>query len=347
MTISRSKTIALIVALCALVLGAMYGTYDYGKRTGQSQGYQWGLKKGRIEGARERPPEPVNRGHSATQLALAKEVAALGLEAGELEPLAALMNRAPSPCAGAAKRGVSLATALVDSSKKCPGFAASQARLALAASRSFDDPDEALAVLRIERRADLATDGRPSRGNPEAQVVLVEWADFQCPYCVRSQKLVEGLLSSREDFKVVFKHFPLSFHPAALPAALAVEAAREQGRFWEMHDALFDLGKGIGDGIDPDAQIPEDGPVPFEQVAERLGMDRSRYRQDYRSQEARDRVEADRNEALQLGVKGTPSFFIGGRRVAGRLSVAAFSALVDKALGERAGTFSWDLQPAP
>jgi protein-disulfide isomerase len=344
---SRSKTAALIVALCALVLGSMYGTYEYGKRTGQSQGYQWGLKKGRLEGARQRPPEPVNRGHSTTQLALAKEVAALGLEPGELESLAALMNRAPSPCGSAARRGVSLATALVDPTKACPGFAGGQARLALAASRSFDDPDEALAVLRIERRADLATDGRPSRGNPEAQVVLVEWADFQCPYCARSQELVEGLLSRREDVKVVFKHFPLSFHPAALPAALAVEAAREQDRFWEMHDALFALGKGIGKGIDPDVQIPEEGPVPFEQVAEDLGMDRARYRQDYRSQQARDRVEADRAEALRLGVKGTPSFFIGGRRVVERPSVDSFSALVDKALGERAGSFSWDLQPAP
>jgi len=344
---SRSKTAGLIVVLLILAAGSSYGTYQYGKRLGQSQGYSWGLKKGRIEGARRRPPEPVNRGHSGSRLSQTQEVTALALEPGELEALSTLMNRAPSPCGRAASRGVSLATALVDADKACPGFAASQVRLALAALRSFDDAEEALAVLRIERRANLNVEQRPSRGNPEAKVVLVEWADFQCPYCVRSQRLVEGLIAHRNDVKVVFKHFPLSFHPAALPAALAVEAAGEQGRFWEMHDALFDLDDRIGEGIDPDAQVPETGPVPFEALAGKLGLDVTRFRSDFRSDAVRGRVEADRKEAMQIGVKGTPSFFIDGRRVIERPSVESFSLLVDKALGEREGRFSWDLQPAP
>ena len=175
----------------------------------------------------------------------------------------------------------------------------------------------------------------------------MEWADFQCPYCVRSQRLLEELVAERDDVRVVFKHFPLSFHPAALPAALAVEAAGEQDRFWEMHDALFELGKDIGAGIDPDKQVPETGAVPFEELAKKVGLDVMRFRSDFRSEAIRGRVEADRKEAKEIGVNGTPSFFIGGRRVVERPSVESFSLLVDKAIGEREGRFSWDLQPAP
>ncbi len=341
------KLAALVVAVSVVSLGGMYGSYHYGKRVGQTQGYGWGVKKGRVEGARERPPEAVNRNHTAVELAATDAVAGLSLSPGELEALATLMNRAPSPCRRAARRGVSLATSLVDPKNSCPGFGPSQARLALAALRSFDDADEALAVLRIERRALLQTQGRARRGNPDAPVVLVEWADFQCPYCVRVTALVDRLLEQRDDVQVVFKHFPLSFHPAALPAALAVEAAGKQGRFWEMHDALFAMGKAIGEGIDGDAPLPDSGPVPFESVAADLGLDVERFRRDVRSEELRGLIEQDRKEAMSIGVKGTPSFFIDGRRVVERPSVGNFSMLVDKAIGEREGRFSWDLKPAP
>ena len=344
---ARNKIVGLVLVLAVLVAGSSYGAYRHGKKVGHSQGYEWGVKKGRIDEARKRPPEPIDRGYSGSELAGSEAVLALQLEEGELDALAALMNLAPSPCRRDAKRGVSLATALADPDKSCPSFAVSQARLALAALRTFDDAAEALAVLRVERRANLRVDERPTRGNPASEVVLVEWADFQCPYCVRSLDLVEGLLARRDDVRVVFKHFPLSFHAAALPAALAVEAAREQGRFWEMHDALFALGKGVGKGIDKEDPVPETGPVPFEQIAEDLGLDAGRFRQDYRSEAVRDRVEEDREEGLSVGVRGTPSFYIDGRRVVERPSVENLSLLVDKALSERQGRFSWDLPTAP
>jgi len=339
----NKKAVVLVLLLIVVALGGAFASYEYGKRVGQSQGYEWGQRKGRLEAARQRPPEPVDRKHTVQQLSANQALAGLSLEPAELSALVALLNRAPSPCRRGARKGVSLATSLVDPDKSCPAFAASQVRLALAALRSFDDPEEALAVLRVERRAQLRSKDRPVRGNPEAQVVLVEWADFQCPYCVRSQSLVDALLERRDDFKVVFKHFPLSFHPAALPAALAMEAAASQGRAWEMHDALFELGKSIGDGIDADEQVPASGPVPFEAQAQAMGLDLEQYRADFRSDGAREQVDADRDEALSVGVKGTPSFFIDGRRVVERPSVESFSALIDKALAERAGRFSWDL----
>ncbi len=122
-----------------------------------------------------------------------------------------------------------------------------------------------------------------------------------------------------------------------------MDAAAAQGQAWEMHDALFALGKSIGDDIDPDEQVPANGPVPFEAQAKSIGLDLERFRVDFRSDNARAQIDADRDEALAVGVKGTPSFFIDGRRVVERPSVENFSKLLDKALGERSGRFSWDL----
>ncbi len=201
-------------------------------------------------------------------------------------------------------------------------------------------------MLRVETRVAPSTEGRARRGNPDADVVLVEWSDFQCPYCTRAQRPIHGLLEARDDVAFVYKHMPLSFHPAAYPAALAVEAAGKQGRFWEMHDALFDLGKGIGDHVDKEVPVPPAGPVPFESLAEELGLDVERYRADFRSDEVEAIVAADREEAAALGVNGTPTFFVGDRRVRERLSVPVLTALVDKAKGEREYRFAWDLEPS-
>ncbi|MBJ94500.1 MAG: hypothetical protein CMP23_08475 [Rickettsiales bacterium] len=343
--LSKRNLVVFLLSL-AVAGGASYGSYQYGKRVGQSEGYEWGQRKGRLDAARERPPQPVDRGHTAEQLRASGALDGLGLEEAELPAFVDLLNRAPSPCRGGARKGVSLATALVDAERACPAYATAQLRLARAALRSFSDLEESLAVLRVERRADLDVAGRSVRGDPEAPVTLVEWADFQCPYCVRSRQLIDALLE-RSEVKVVFKHFPLSFHPAALPAALAMEAAGLQDRAWEMHDLLFDLGKGIGDGLDPDEQIPEQGPVPFEEQAQELSLDLERYRADFRSAEVRAIVEADRTEALSVGVKGTPSLFIDGRRVVERPTVENLVRLVEKAAAERAGRFSWDLAPSP
>ena len=344
---TRKKRLAVGLLFAVVTLGGAFASYEYGKRVGQTEGYEWGQRKGRLEAARQRPPEPVDRKHTAAQLGVNPAVSSLGLDELELASLTALLNRAPSPCGRDARKGVSLATALVDPQTACEAFAVAQVGLALAALRSFDDPDEALAVLRVERRAQLSFEGRPVRGNPDADLVLVEWADFQCPYCVRSQRLIDDLLARRDDFKVVFKHFPLSFHPAALPAALAMEAAADQGQSWAMHDALFALGKSIGDDIDPDDQVPASGSVPFEDQARIIGLNLEQFRQAFRSEAARAQVAADRAEAMAVGVKGTPSFFIGGRRVVERPSVENFSRLLDKALAEREGRFSWDLSEAP
>ena len=336
-----------VVAILAAVAGV--GVYHFVRADDlRREGYLIGLRHGEVKAARAGPPAVRDVRQPLEQLTATQAWRALGpLDEVEAERLASLLNRAPSPCRGQARRGHSLATNLVDPEHECGGVDA-QVELALAALRTFPgDDQEALAVLRAERRARPDLTDRPLRGNPDADVVVVEYGDFQCPYCVRVLALTDALLEERDDVALAFKHLPLSFHPAALPAALAVEAAAEQDRFWEMHDALFALGKGIADHVDRRSPVPEEGPVPFEALAADLGLDVDRFRADFRSERVRARVDADLAEARALGVSGTPTFFVDSRKAQERLNVQTLVRLVDKATAERAWRFSWDLEPAP
>ena len=133
-------------------------------------------------------------------------------------------------------------------------------------------------------------------------VELLEYGDFQCPYCrdaVRSIERVLDRLDGRVRF--VFRHFPVSGkHPRAQEYAEAAEAAGAQGRFWEMHDLLF----------------AERDPDPVA-LAERLGLDLPRFEEELRSGAHRDVVAADRAAGEAAGVAGTPAFFVAGRRYRG------------------------------
>ena len=343
----KDHAITLVVSLLLLGVG-FGGGYWRGQQTGYASGFSDGQRNGEVKAARSAPPATRDRGHTLEQLSATEAWAALPeLAEGEAAALVQTVNQAPTPCGRAARRGVSVATALVLEEHACIS-APGSLRLGLAALRSFpDDPGEAVAVLRVEKRVAPNIEGRARRGNPDADIVVVEWSDFQCPYCTRAAPVIDELLEARDDVAVVYKHFPLSFHPAALPAALAAEAAGRQGRFWEMHDALFALGKGIGDRVDKKGTVAPEGPVPFEDLAKDLGLDVERFRSDLRSDEVAAVVQADQDEAKILGVGGTPTFFVADRRVRERLTAASLSALVDKARGERDLHFSWDLAPAP
>ena len=343
----REFRAALVFVVLLAIGGGVGGGWVWGKQVGISRGYRIGLLRGEVRAARKGPPPVRNTGRTAGELGATGAWRGLGpLQEGEGAALAGLLNEAPAPCWKLARKGLSLATTLLDHGDECAPVV-EQTRLALVALRTFpDDPDEALAVLRVERRVRPEVDGRPVKGNPDADVVLVEWGDFECPYCTRAQPVVEALLEQRADVKVVFKHFPLSFHPAAMPAALAAEAAGEQGRFWEMHDALFALGKDLRKQV-PDGPMAASGPVPFEAQAAELGLDIERFRADYRSDALRARVDADLAEGRAIGVTGTPSFYVDARKVEERLHPATLSRLVDRAAAERAWRFHWDLPLPP
>lgn len=144
----------------------------------------------------------------------------------------------------------------------------------------------------------------PVRGAPMAATTIVEFSDFQCPYCGRAHPLVADALAQLEGkVKLVFKHFPLPGHPRALPAAKAAEAARMQGKFWEMHDMLFGH----------QAALEDSDLIGY---AQQLGLDVDRFKQDMTSAAVAERVERDQALGRALGVDATPSLFINGRRFA-------------------------------
>jgi protein-disulfide isomerase len=178
-----------------------------------------------------------------------------------------------------------------------------------------------------EPLVDLYIDVDPERdhfrGPSDAPVTMVEYGDFECPYCGRAEPAVRELLQEFGDVRYVWRHLPLSdVHPNARMAAEAAEAAASQGAFWEMHDLLFEHQDALG----PDDLVG---------YAEQLGLDTERFTDDLRKHEGAARVADDIDSADLSGVSGTPTFFINGMRHYGAYDIGALSAAV-RAAGARA-----------
>ncbi len=171
---------------------------------------------------------------------------------------------------------------------------------------------------------DLADDVDPERdhvrGRADAPVTLVEYANFECPFCGRAEPTIRELMAENAgDLRYVFRHLPLAdVHPHAQMAAEATEAAGAQGRFWEMHDTLF-------------SHQGDLTPRDLRTYAEQLGLDVPRFVDDLRRRRYAPRVNADIAGADASGVSGTPSFFINGRRHHGVYDVATLTAAVHSA----------------
>jgi len=154
------------------------------------------------------------------------------------------------------------------------------------------------------------------RGPADAPVTLVEYGDFECPYCGQAEPIIRELLTDFGDLRYVWRHLPLGdVHPQAQLAAEASEAAAAQGAFWQMHDLLLDHQGALG----PKALI---------RYAERLGLDVDRFTDELRAHIWSDRVAADVESADVSGVAGTPSFFINGQRHAGAYDIDTLSRAV-------------------
>jgi Na+/H+ antiporter NhaA len=157
------------------------------------------------------------------------------------------------------------------------------------------------------------------RGPADASVTLVEYGDFECPYCGRAESFVRELLSGDGDLRYVWRHLPLSdVHPHAELAAEAAEAAAAQGAFWDYHALLFDH----QDALKPKQLVA---------YAQQLGLDGERFRRDLREGEHAGRVARDVESAELSGVAGTPTFFVNGARHHGAYDVGALKAAVKAA----------------
>lgn len=147
------------------------------------------------------------------------------------------------------------------------------------------------------------------KGNPEASVVVVEYSDFQCPACSQAAPVVADMLDQYgADVRFEYRHFPLlTIHPLALPAAKAAEAAGQQGKFFEMHDLLFDNQSAWSTAPNPTAF--------FMRYAEELELDTSQFKRQMGATVIEEHIRNQFNEARDLGFTGTPTFTLNGERM--------------------------------
>ena len=159
------------------------------------------------------------------------------------------------------------------------------------------------------------------RGNFNASITLVEFSDFECPFCVRHYPTLKKILSDYKDkVRLVYKHFPLSFHPNSQKAAEASECADEQSYFWEYHDKLFE-NFDVGYSIDN-----------FKKWAKELGLDAQQFNTCLDSGKYAQKVLIDSQEGTDKGVDGTPVTFVNSQFVSGALSYESFKQIIDNLL---------------
>ncbi len=174
-------------------------------------------------------------------------------------------------------------------------------------------------------RIDMPTDGDPSVGPEDARVTIIEFGDYQCGYCAKAFSTVQRIHEKYpDDVRVVYRDFPLSFHPRAIPAAVAANCVGEvggDGKYWEMHDALMQNQSALGD---------ED----LEATAEGLGVDMGKWQA---CMDAKDKqleeIQGDFEAGSAAGVSGTPAFFINGIFLSGAQPFEQFEAIISRELG--------------
>jgi len=189
-----------------------------------------------------------------------------------------------------------------------------------------DDAPAEVALDSAEGTSTLVRDDSRVVGEPGSSgVTFVEFLDFECEACGAAYPIVEDLRENYEgEVTFVSRYFPLDGHFNAERAARAVESAARQDKFVEMYQMMYETQSAWGEGREPLDDL-------FRSYAEDLGLDMATYDADYASEEVAARVEADRQDGLSLGVQGTPTFFVDGKRFEPE-SIDDFDAALDEAL---------------
>ncbi|MFH1430781.1 MAG: DsbA family protein [Candidatus Uhrbacteria bacterium] len=161
------------------------------------------------------------------------------------------------------------------------------------------------------------------RGNPDASITIVEWSDFQCPFCSRFHPTVQQVIAEYgDDVRWVYRHFPLdSLHSEARPAAEASECADEQGKFWEFADALYE-------------HQDELSAEYYDTLADELGLDRVQFDECVASRKYESKVRAQEQSGLAVGVRGTPGSYINGIEIPGAVPFAQLQSVIESILAE-------------
>jgi len=186
-------------------------------------------------------------------------------------------------------------------------------------SQHHQQPEAQLTLPVSDRRDHI-------RGNPEGSVTLVEYGDFECPYCGKAHPILMELMQRMgDDIRLVFRHFPLTqLHPDAQMAAESAEAAGAQGRFWEMHDALYENQQSLD-------------PQSLSGYAADLDLNLPQFQMELAEHTHQPRVREDFAGGIRSGVNGTPSFFINGRRHDGAWDLESLIAAIEEEMEQESG----------
>ncbi len=172
------------------------------------------------------------------------------------------------------------------------------------------------------QRVEVSVDDDPAWGPEDAPITIIEFSDYQCPFCARFRKQTYDRLKEEYGDKIrfVYRDFPLTqIHPEAVPAAIAAHCAGEQGKYWEYHDLLFLGGRELGRET-------------YVAYADELGLDVDEFSRCIDEQRYLDEVQKDFNDGAAAGVRGTPTFFINGIPLVGAQPFENFQAVIDQEL---------------
>ncbi len=180
-----------------------------------------------------------------------------------------------------------------------------------------DKKQAVVAVLEISQQIDISNS--PILGDESAPVTIAIYDDFECPYCAKSVPIVKQVVEKYQGrVKLAFKNFPLGSHRNARNAAITALAAKQQGKFWEVHDLLFENYNSLN-------------PKKIDDLAAQTGLDMEQLKQDRSDPQLNALITRDINEGTEIGVRGTPTIFINGRLLQER-SMAGFSRMIEEEL---------------
>lgn len=169
---------------------------------------------------------------------------------------------------------------------------------------------------------EVSVDDDPMQGNPQAKVTIIEFTDFQCPFCGRARPTVKRFIADYGDqIRYVMRDFPLAFHPQAQKAAEATNCANEQGKYWEYTDLLWQNQGAL--------QIPQ-----LKKYARQLKLDKKQFNECLDSEKYTAEVKKDAADGIKAGVSGTPAFFINGELLSGARPLEQFKEVIDQKLRE-------------
>jgi protein-disulfide isomerase len=168
---------------------------------------------------------------------------------------------------------------------------------------------------------EVATAGRPERGGgAKAPVTIIEFSDYQCPFCGRAEGVVDQVMQHYgSKVRLVYRDFPLPMHPQARPASEAANCANAQGKFWEYHAKLFANQTALGED-------------KLKEYAKDVGLDATKFEQCLKDQPFKAAIDKDVADGEKVGVNGTPAFFINGRMLSGALPLDKFKEVIDEEL---------------